>query len=64
MDPAYDTDIKPSKILIKGKRILLTDFNILKMGLGKTMPTTIPEFSRSRTPGYCAPEVEDGSMRG
>jgi Protein kinase domain/Ankyrin repeats (3 copies)/Ankyrin repeats (many copies) len=57
-------DIKPSNILIKGKRVLLADFGISKMGLGKTMPTTIPEFARARSPGYCAPEVEDGSTRG
>lgn len=57
-------DIKPSNILIKGKRVLLADFGISKMGLGKTMPTTIPAFARERTKDYCAPEVEDGSTRG
>lgn len=34
------------------------------MGLGKTMPTTIPTHPRARTEGYCAPEVEAGSTRG
>jgi ankyrin repeat protein len=57
-------DIKPSNILIKGKRVLLADFGISKMGLGKTMPTTMPAFSRERTEDYCAPEVENGSTRG
>jgi ankyrin repeat protein len=57
-------DIKPANILIKGERVLLADFGISKMGLGKTMPTTIPEFARARGPDYCAPEVEGGSTRG
>jgi ankyrin repeat protein len=57
-------DIKPSNILIKDRRVLLADFGISKMGLGKSMPTTIPALARSRTTAYCAPEVEDGSTRG
>jgi serine/threonine protein kinase len=57
-------DIKPANILIKGERVLLADFGISKMGIGKTMPTTIPEFARGRGADYCAPEVEDGSTRG
>jgi serine/threonine protein kinase len=57
-------DIKPTNILIKNEQVLLADFGISKMGLGKTMPTTIPAYPRARTEGYCAPEVEDGSTRG
>jgi serine/threonine protein kinase len=57
-------DIKPTNILIKDEQVLLTDFGISKMGLGKTMPTTVPAFPRARTEGYCAPEVEAGSTRG
>jgi ankyrin repeat protein len=57
-------DIKPTNILIKGKQVLLADFGISRMGLGKTMPTTIPAFARDRTKDYCAPEVEDESTRG
>ncbi|RDW87921.1 hypothetical protein BP5796_03615 [Coleophoma crateriformis] len=57
-------DIKPTNILIQNKQIRLADFGISKMGLGKTMPTTIPAFARARTAGYCAPEVEEGSTRG
>jgi ankyrin repeat protein len=57
-------DIKPTNILVKDEQVLLTDFGISKMGLGKTMPTTVPAFPRARTEGYCAPEVEAGSTRG
>lgn len=59
-------DIKPTNILIKNKQILLADFGISKMGLGKTMPTTVPVIGtgRGRTARYCAPEVEDGGTRG
>jgi ankyrin repeat protein len=57
-------DIKPTNILVKDEQVLLADFGISKMGLGKTMPTTIPAFPRARTEGYCAPEVEAGSTRG
>ncbi|KAG4437172.1 hypothetical protein IFR05_007328 [Cadophora sp. M221] len=57
-------DIKPSNILIKDEQVLLADFGISKMGLGKTMPTTIPALPRARTQSYCAPEVESGSTRG
>lgn len=57
-------DIKPSNILVKGQRVLLADFGISKMGLGKTMPTTVPALARPRAADYCAPEVEEGSTRG
>jgi hypothetical protein len=57
-------DIKPSNILIRDEQVLLADFGISKMSLGKTMPTTITGCPRARTQAYCAPEVEDGSTRG
>lgn len=57
-------DIKPSNILIRDEQVLLADFGISKMSLGKTMPTTIPGRPRARTEAYCAPEVDDGSTRG
>ncbi|KAF4957171.1 hypothetical protein FSARC_11380 [Fusarium sarcochroum] len=57
-------DIKPSNILIKGDKILLADFGISLMGLGKTMPTTYQHRNAARTREYCAPEVESGSTRG
>ena len=57
-------DIKPTNILIKGGVVLLADFGISQMGLGKTMPTTFPTRSPSRTREYCAPEVDRGSTRG
>ncbi|KAL6411062.1 ankyrin repeat protein [Ilyonectria robusta] len=57
-------DIKPSNILIKGDKVLLADFGISQMGLGKTMPTTYRHRNAARTREYCAPEVEKGSTRG
>lgn len=57
-------DIKPSNVLIKGQRILLADFGISQMGLGKTMPTTFQARNSSRTREYCAPEVDQGATRG
>ncbi|KAH8662767.1 kinase-like domain-containing protein [Ilyonectria robusta] len=57
-------DIKPSNILIKGEKVLLADFGISQMGLGKTMPTTYRYRNAPRTREYCAPEVEKGSTRG
>jgi ankyrin repeat protein len=57
-------DIKPANILVHDGKIRLSDFGISKMGLGRTLSTTIPEWARGRTEKYCAPEVEDGSSRG
>ena len=57
-------DIKPSNILVKEGRILLADFGISQMGIGKTMPTTYQYRKVSRSPEYCAPEVDRGSTRG
>ena len=57
-------DIKPSNILVKGQSILLADFGISQMGLGKTVPTTYQFRNSSRTRQYCAPEVDRGSTRG
>ncbi|KAF2164529.1 hypothetical protein M409DRAFT_56370 [Zasmidium cellare ATCC 36951] len=57
-------DIKTRNILIKDGRPLLADFGLSQMGLGKTMPTTIATRIPGRTPGYCAPEVANGSTRG
>ncbi|KAJ2979474.1 hypothetical protein NQ176_g3230 [Zarea fungicola] len=57
-------DIKPSNILIKTGQVLLTDFGISQMGLGKTMPTTDLARNAARTKEYCAPEVDQGRTRG
>ena len=57
-------DIKPSNVLVQGGRILLADFGISQMGLGKTMPTTYQDRKPARTREYCAPEVDRGSTRG
>ncbi|KAF5534337.1 hypothetical protein FMEXI_11332 [Fusarium mexicanum] len=57
-------DIKPSNILLKGDKVLLADFGLSLMGLGKTLPTTYQNRRPGRTKEYCAPEVENGSTRG
>ncbi|KAK1240299.1 hypothetical protein MKX08_007741 [Trichoderma sp. CBMAI-0020] len=58
-------DIKPPNILLREDgTILLADFGISKMGLGKTLSTTTPDGPRSNTPKYAAPEVGDGGTRG
>ena len=57
-------DIKPTNILIKGNNVVLTDFGISRMGIGVTIPTTIPAWARQSTPSNCAPEVAEGSTRG
>ncbi|KAI0438324.1 kinase-like domain-containing protein [Xylaria telfairii] len=57
-------DIKPTNILVKGSNVLLADFGISGMGLGRTLSTTVPGWARARTQTYCAPEVEDGRSRG
>ena len=51
-------------MLIKGEKILLADFGISQMGLGKTIPTTYEYRNASRLREYCAPEVDKGSTRG
>lgn len=56
-------NIKPLDILIKGDNILLADFGISLMGLGKAMPTTYQHRSAVRRRAYCAPKVEKGSTR-
>jgi serine/threonine protein kinase len=59
-------DIKPRNILVKkdGWKVVLADFGISNMGLGKTIPTTKLYEQRGKTLEYCAPEVEIGSTRG
>ncbi|KAK0886916.1 hypothetical protein LTR02_017710 [Friedmanniomyces endolithicus] len=57
-------DIKPTNVFIKGGRILLADFGISQMGLGKTIPTKYEHRNAARTRQYCAPEVDQGSTRG
>jgi serine/threonine protein kinase len=57
-------DIKPTNILIKDEKVLLADFGIFEMGLGKTTKTTKIGRESSRTREYYAPEVEEGSTRG
>lgn len=57
-------DIKPGNILVKNNKVLLADFGISQMGLGKTIPTTRQGRSASRSTEFCAPEVEEGNTRG
>lgn len=57
-------DIKPGNILVLGDRVLLADFGLSGLAIGKTIPTTMPGWARGRTKAYCAPEVEQGSSRG
>jgi serine/threonine protein kinase len=59
-------DIKPKNVLVNGTEILLADFGASHMSLGKTVPTTMPQWSKIRTPSHCAPEVneEEGRTRG
>lgn len=57
-------DIKPDNILVKNKKVLLADFGISKMVLGKTLSTTkAGDAFRGRTVTHCAPEVDDGGTR-
>ena len=49
-------NIKPSNILVKNRRVLLSDFGISSVSL--------PFAGDSGVKGYCAPEVEDGSTHG
>ncbi len=48
-------DIKPTNILIKGQSVLLADFGISKMGLGRTLSTTVPQWEKGRTPQLRCP---------
>ncbi|TGO28133.1 hypothetical protein BPAE_0032g00760 [Botrytis paeoniae] len=57
-------DIKPSNILLKSGKPLLADFGISKMGIMKTLSTTVPGLIRDQTRKYVAPEVGDGGTRG
>ncbi|KFZ04544.1 hypothetical protein V502_10070 [Pseudogymnoascus sp. VKM F-4520 (FW-2644)] len=58
-------NIKPSNILVKNRRVLLSDFGISQASLRITTPTMISPFARrSAVKDYCAPEVEDGSTHG
>lgn len=57
-------DIKPQNILFNGDVLLLADFGISKLDLGKTLSTTKPQF-KSSTMKYAAPEVSaTGGSRG
>lgn len=57
-------DIKPDNILVvKDDEVVLADFGISNMILGKTLSTTSQGAARDRTAMYCAPEVEGGSSR-
>lgn len=57
-------DIKPENILVKNdNEVVLADFGISNMILGRTLSTTSPGAPRARTIMYCAPEVESGSSR-
>jgi len=53
-------DIKPENVLVSrsNNKILLADFGTSHMSLGMTVPTTMPGWGKSRTPSYCAPEVD------
>ncbi|KAF2685717.1 kinase-like protein, partial [Lentithecium fluviatile CBS 122367] len=57
-------DIKPTNILVKDEKVLLADFGLSTMGLGKRIPTTAPYVARARAEAYCAPEVERGGTCG
>lgn len=57
-------DIKPTNILVKNDHVMLADFGISSMGLGKTMPTTNLARNAPGTKQYCAPEVDKGRTRG
>jgi serine/threonine protein kinase len=59
-------DIKPQNVLVNGGEVLLADFGTAHMSLGNTVPTTMPGWSKGRTPSYCAPEVDvvEGRTRG
>ncbi|KAB2570629.1 Calcium/calmodulin-dependent protein kinase type 1B [Lasiodiplodia theobromae] len=52
-------DVKPENILYKGGRIMFADFGISKMGLGKTLSTTVPQWMRTATPKSAKPEEEN-----
>lgn len=56
-------DIKPQNVLIDRDEVLLTDFGISHMSLGKTVHTTNDKWNKPRTPDYCAPEVDEGFGR-
>lgn len=57
-------DIKPDNILVTNDdEVVLADFGISNMILGKTLSTTRQGGARERTVMYCAPEVEGGSSR-
>ena len=54
-------DIKPQNILIKGERVLLTDFGLSRDSTGGDGNTTSGPTALS--PRYCAPEVAEYSAR-
>ncbi|KAM7195330.1 Ankyrin repeat-containing domain protein [Naviculisporaceae sp. PSN 640] len=56
-------DIKPQNVLVQDGEVRLADFGISHMSLGKTVPTTNKKWNKSRTPAYCAPEVDEGQGR-
>jgi len=57
-------DIKPENILVNGLNIVLTDFGISSMGVGKTRPTTKHGRDSARTAAYCSPDIDEGHTRG
>ncbi|EQB46658.1 hypothetical protein CGLO_14290 [Colletotrichum gloeosporioides Cg-14] len=56
-------DIKPENILVRNNKVLLADFGISNMILGRTLSTTKQGAQRPRTEAYCAPEIDGGSSR-
>ncbi len=55
-------DIKPNNILVYGPTVLLTDFGISTMGLGRTAPTTIVDRPRTRTPSIVLPKWKRATL--
>lgn len=58
-------DIKPRNILLRDDgTVMLANFGISRMDLGKTLPAIMPKSSILYTPRYAAPEVGEGGFRG
>ncbi|KAH0538712.1 hypothetical protein FGG08_004729 [Glutinoglossum americanum] len=58
----WHKDIKPSNILVQGRKVFLADFGISKDLEGKTTTSSAGEPGL-RTRKYCAPEVAAGKRR-